>query len=288
MSNLSKTKENSNEYDEIRANDKGSIEEIREISCVMNKDGIVVEEKEVKVGNTEIEKNVHKESVNLSLEKNKGVFRCSDMEFDEFNVIFGSMSKEDVEKEMEIDEQNKSLENEDFNVRNGSPVKISDTNDSTNRSSKLNNAEFVKTYDETAEKPVLNKSLFSIPTSKKDNGDEVVVFDEKMLEEGSKKWLNIVCGYFVGYNMSPAELRYNIRRMSSKYGLYDIINNGISVWLFKFREAGGMNTIVDQSPWMVNEEPLMVHKWNPDVYVEKAEPSRIPVWIKLFNLLLEA
>ncbi|GJS40876.1 RNA-directed DNA polymerase, eukaryota, reverse transcriptase zinc-binding domain protein [Tanacetum coccineum] len=150
----------------------------------MNKDGIVVEEKEVEVGNAEIEKNVHKESVNLSLEKNKGVFRCSDMEFDECNVIFGSMSKEDVEKDMEIDEQNKSIENEDVNVRNGSAVKSSDTNESTNGSNKLNNTAFVKIYAKTTEKPVLNKNLFSIPTSKKDNGDEVVVFEVEMMEEG--------------------------------------------------------------------------------------------------------
>nr|GEY08122.1 RNA-directed DNA polymerase, eukaryota, reverse transcriptase zinc-binding domain protein [Tanacetum cinerariifolium] len=52
----------------------------------------------------------------------------------------------------------------------------------------------------------LNKNLFSIPTSTKDNGEEVVIFDEKIVKEGSKKWANTLCGYFVGCNMSPAEL----------------------------------------------------------------------------------
>ncbi|GKB40165.1 RNA-directed DNA polymerase, eukaryota, reverse transcriptase zinc-binding domain protein, partial [Tanacetum coccineum] len=185
-----------------RANGKGSIEEIRENSSVMNKDGIMVEEKEVEDGNAEIEK------------------IC--------NVIFASVSKEDVEKEMEIDEQNMSIENEDVNVRNGSEVKSSDTNDNTNESNKLNNNAFMKTYTKTIEKHVLNKNLFNIPTSR------IMVM----------KWF-------------PAEMRYNIRRMWSKYGLYDIIKNGNSVWLFKFREAGGMNTLVDQSPWMMNGKPLM-------------------------------
>nr|GFA38054.1 zinc knuckle CX2CX4HX4C [Tanacetum cinerariifolium] len=46
----------------------------------------------------------------------------------------------------------------------------------------------------------------------------------------------------------------------------------------ELREAEGMNTIVDQSPWMVNGKPLMVQKWSPDVCAEKDEPSRIPVW----------
>nr|GEW29518.1 RNA-directed DNA polymerase, eukaryota, reverse transcriptase zinc-binding domain protein [Tanacetum cinerariifolium] len=59
-----------------------------------------------------------------------------------------------------------------------------------------------------------------------DNGEEVVIFDENIVEEGSRKWANTVCGYFVGCNMSPAELRYNIRRMWGKFGVYDIISNG--------------------------------------------------------------
>ncbi|GKF77192.1 hypothetical protein Tco_0229662, partial [Tanacetum coccineum] len=74
-----------------------------------------------------------------------------------------------VEKDMEIDEQNKSIENEDVNVRNGSAVKSSDTNESTNGSNKLNNTAFVKIYAKTTEKLVLNKNLFS-------NGNSVWLF----------------------------------------------------------------------------------------------------------------
>ncbi|GKB67000.1 RNA-directed DNA polymerase, eukaryota, reverse transcriptase zinc-binding domain protein [Tanacetum coccineum] len=137
-------------------------------------------------------------------------------------------------------------------------VKIDDTN--VSNVNKLNNNSIMKTYAKTVEKIELNKNLFSIPTSKKDNGDEVVVFDEEIVEEGSKKWVNTIYGYFVGCNMSPAELR----------------------------NSEGMNTIVDQSPLMVNGKPLMVQKWSPDVCVEKGEPNKIPVWIKLFNIPLEA
>ncbi|GJS40033.1 RNA-directed DNA polymerase, eukaryota, reverse transcriptase zinc-binding domain protein [Tanacetum coccineum] len=86
----------------------------------------------------------------------------------------------------------------------------------------------------------------------KDNGDEVVIFDEVIVEEGSKKWINTLCGYFVGCNISPVELRYNIRRMWGKFGLYDIISNENNVWPFKFRHKEDLDTIVDQSPWLVN------------------------------------
>ncbi|GKB03041.1 RNA-directed DNA polymerase, eukaryota, reverse transcriptase zinc-binding domain protein [Tanacetum coccineum] len=49
-----------------------------------------------------------------------------------------------------------------------------------------------------------------------------------------------------------------------------------------------METIIKQSPWIVNGKPLMVQKWSPDVYVEKAEPSKVPIWIKIFSIPLEA
>nr|GEV72773.1 ribonuclease H-like domain-containing protein [Tanacetum cinerariifolium] len=160
------------------------------------------------------DKNVHEEIENFGIEKNNEVFGWADKEFVDCN-IFESM------------------------------VKIVDANVKSN----LPNNLFVKTYAKTAEKVVLNKNLFSIHTCKKDNGDEVVVFNEEIVEEGSKKWLNTICGYFVGCNMNPAELRYNIRRMLRRFGLYDTISNGNSVWLFKFRiaEGGGKNKGKEQA-----------------------------------------
>ncbi|GJX17729.1 RNA-directed DNA polymerase, eukaryota, reverse transcriptase zinc-binding domain protein [Tanacetum coccineum] len=97
----------------------------------------------------------------------------------------------------------------------------------------------------------LNK-LFLVPTGVNEKGEEVVVFDEELVREGSEKWKNIVCGYFVGGSMHVYEMKYNLRRMWGKYGIGDIM------------------------------------KWDPDMTVFKANPSKILVWIKLFNVPLEA
>ncbi|GJW67847.1 hypothetical protein Tco_0122271 [Tanacetum coccineum] len=40
----------------------------------------------------------------------------------------------------------------------------------------------------------LDNNLVEIPTVTCANGDEVVVFDEELVEIGSRKWVNIVCG----------------------------------------------------------------------------------------------
>ncbi|GKE44554.1 RNA-directed DNA polymerase, eukaryota, reverse transcriptase zinc-binding domain protein, partial [Tanacetum coccineum] len=96
-------------------------------------------------------------------------------------------------------------------------------------------------------------------------------------EEGSRKWQLAVCGHFVGCNMPLGELKYNLRRMWGKHGLSEIIADGSDMRIFKFRNAEGMNYVIDQSPWMVNGKPLVVQKWDPDVVFEKEEPCKIPI-----------
>nr|GEY70215.1 RNA-directed DNA polymerase, eukaryota, reverse transcriptase zinc-binding domain protein [Tanacetum cinerariifolium] len=59
----------------------------------------------------------------------------------------------------------------------------------------------------------LDNKLDLIPTETNEDGIEVVVFDEEIVNEGSKKWELTVCGYFTGYKMSYQELRYNLFRM---------------------------------------------------------------------------
>ncbi|GJZ35071.1 RNA-directed DNA polymerase, eukaryota, reverse transcriptase zinc-binding domain protein [Tanacetum coccineum] len=233
MSHLSQNKNNSmgnDEYDDIRVVEDVTIVKIRENSSMMDKDGIEDGEMVDEDGGDVSDKNAHEEIDKLSMEKNKGVFGCADKEFADCNVVFGSMNRNDVVKEKELDQQRKADEKCNVSAMYDSAIKTDDVR----IVNKLKNESFEKSYARTVEKIELNKNLFSIPTSKKENRDEVVVFDEEIVKEGSKKWVNTVCGYFIGCNMGHVELR----------------------------NVEGMNTI--------------------------AEPDRIPVWIKLFNIPLEA
>ncbi|GJR56859.1 RNA-directed DNA polymerase, eukaryota, reverse transcriptase zinc-binding domain protein [Tanacetum coccineum] len=55
-----------------------------------------------------------------------------------------------------------------------------------------------------------------------------------------------------------------------------------------FKDEEGMNLVLEKSPWMVNDRPFIVQKWDPEVTIVKSAPCKIPVWIKLFNVPLEA
>ncbi|GKA45647.1 RNA-directed DNA polymerase, eukaryota, reverse transcriptase zinc-binding domain protein [Tanacetum coccineum] len=90
-----------------------------------------------------------------------------------------------------------------------------------------------------------------IPTVINENGNEVVIFDEDLVQKGSKRWCLTICGQFVGYDMHINGLRYNIRRMWGKYGVteIDVCKNG--QYMFKFRNNEGLNVVLDKGPWML-------------------------------------
>ncbi|GJT39398.1 zinc knuckle CX2CX4HX4C containing protein [Tanacetum coccineum] len=119
---------------------------------------------------------------------------------------------------------------------------------------KLNNAghNSGKFVDVVAALKSHNK-LQTIPTEVSENGDEVVIFDDEIIEEGSNKWNLTVCGQFVGCSMSLNEVRYHPRRMWNKFGLKDIIMNDSGIFFFKFHDNEGINEVINNGPWMVKD-----------------------------------
>nr|GEZ39390.1 RNA-directed DNA polymerase, eukaryota, reverse transcriptase zinc-binding domain protein [Tanacetum cinerariifolium] len=72
---------------------------------------------------------------------------------------------------------------------------------------------------------LLKQKLMTVPTDIDEMGNEYVIFDEELINDGSKRWQLTLCGFFVGFKMRISELRYNVRRMWSRYGLKEVIEN---------------------------------------------------------------
>ncbi|PWA81906.1 RNA-directed DNA polymerase, eukaryota, Reverse transcriptase zinc-binding domain protein [Artemisia annua] len=107
----------------------------------------------------------------------------------------------------------------------------------------------------------IDNHLIYIAPKISEEGIETVQFDVEIVQKGSIKWQTTLCGYFVGQNMSFNELRYHIRRMWGKFGFRELIVNESGVNLFKFKDIEGMS---------------------------KVEPSKLPVWVKLMSIPMEA
>lgn len=134
----------------------------------------------------------------------------------------------------------------------------------------------------------IDNHLIYIAPTVNEEGIETVLFDEEIVEKGCAKWQTTLCGYFVGQNMSFNELKYHLRRMWGRYGLKDVSVNNSDINLFKFKDVEGMQYVLDKGPWMVNNRPLLVMKWDPEIGMEKVEPIKLPVWVKLMRIPMEA
>nr|GFA69546.1 zinc knuckle CX2CX4HX4C [Tanacetum cinerariifolium] len=84
------------------------------------------------------------------------------------------------------------------------------------------------------------------------------------------------------------ELNYHLCRMWGKYGLRKITSIGNGNFVFKFNNESGLQTVIENGVWIVNNKPMVVQKWDIDVEINKVEPDKLPIWVKLVNLPLEA
>ncbi|GJR16018.1 zinc knuckle CX2CX4HX4C containing protein [Tanacetum coccineum] len=221
------------------------------------------------------------------------------------DVRFSSASNKEGSK---VDDNKEVLENEagegvkafnecgnDDDECNGSVKRSVQMNEVGNKSdSKLNdkkessggvwNMRFV---DIVKANQIENK-LEEISTELGENGVEVVVLNDEMIELGCEKWKNTVCGFFIGGYVTYNEARYHLRRMWNKYGFIDILKNDGGVFLFKFQDDKGMDEVVRNGPWLVNNKPMFVQKWKVGMVLDKAEPSKLPIWVKILNVPMEA
>ncbi|GJY68312.1 zinc knuckle CX2CX4HX4C containing protein [Tanacetum coccineum] len=132
-----------------------------------------------------------------------------------------------------------------------------------------------------------NNKLSKIPVRVNKEGNNVVDMDP-LLEEGGKKWDLTLVGYFVGLKMSYAEISGHLRRMWRTRDLAEIITNECGLYFLKFRSVEGMNYVLENGPWLVEGKPLFVQKWEAGLCMEKPEPTRVPLWVKIMNVPLEA
>ncbi|GKF20904.1 zinc knuckle CX2CX4HX4C containing protein, partial [Tanacetum coccineum] len=132
-----------------------------------------------------------------------------------------------------------------------------------------------------------NNKLKLIPVIVDERGNKLVDLNP-VVKEGSKRWELIVIGYFVGLMMGYREISGHLRRMWRMYNLDKIIVLDNGLYFFKFSSEDGMQTVIENGAWLVDQKPLFVMKWEVGLCLTKSEPTRVPLWVKIFNIPLEA
>ncbi|GKC02083.1 zinc knuckle CX2CX4HX4C containing protein, partial [Tanacetum coccineum] len=78
----------------------------------------------------------------------------------------------------------------------------------------------------------------------------------------------------------------NLTQDKKEYRNQRIVNQGL--YYFNFKSQEGMNSVIENGPWMVENKPLFVRKWEPGLCMSKLDTSKVPLWVKIYDIPLEA
>nr|GEY71149.1 integrase, catalytic region, zinc finger, CCHC-type, peptidase aspartic, catalytic [Tanacetum cinerariifolium] len=128
---------------------------------------------------------------------------------------------------------------------------------------------------------IAGKAHNSVKSSLVDNRDDDI-------KVGSEACVLQLYGYFVGTSMDYRVVNSNLSRMWRVYGIESITKTSFRIFFyFKFKSEEGMKTILESGPWMINNIPLVLNLWEPEIWLEKVEPGTIPIWVCVHNIPME-
>ncbi|GJR49217.1 putative RNA-directed DNA polymerase [Tanacetum coccineum] len=58
--------------------------------------------------------------------------------------------------------------------------------------------------------------------------------------------------------------------------------------LSRFSSMKGLDAMLENGPWFIRNNPLILKKWNPDVNLLKEDVGNVPVWVKLHGVPVTA
>ncbi|GKC14238.1 retrotransposon protein, putative, ty1-copia subclass [Tanacetum coccineum] len=58
----------------------------------------------------------------------------------------------------------------------------------------------------------------------------------------------------------------------------------IRLFPFQFSSMEGLNSMLENGPWFICNNPLILKKWHPDVNLLKEDVGTVPVWVKLHGV----
>ena len=113
--------------------------------------------------------------------------------------------------------------------------------------------------------------------SVQDNGTRRIEFTADEVYKGGQDCSMQLYGYFVGTSMDYRVVRSNLLRMWRSYDIEEITKTNSGIFYFKFKSEDGMKKVLDSGPWMVQNVPLVLNIWEPGIWLEKTEPTTIPI-----------
>ncbi|KAJ0024642.1 hypothetical protein Pint_08105 [Pistacia integerrima] len=76
-------------------------------------------------------------------------------------------------------------------------------------------------------------------------------------------------------------------RLWKKYGIKEIMMNEKGFFFFKFAKETTMLQCLEDGCWLLQNRPILLKKWQPQMELNKESPCTVPLWVKFYDVPLE-
>ncbi|GJR01896.1 putative reverse transcriptase domain-containing protein [Tanacetum coccineum] len=143
-------------------------------------------------------------------------------------------------------------------------------------------------YVNVTGKPSEKKLIFHTLFTPGGNGIDVVVLVES-IRTISERFANTAHGFFLEKRVAYPVFANYVRNTWGKYGrVRSMFSSSIGLFSFQFSFMDGLDAMLENGMWFIHNNPLILMKWHPDENLLKEDVSTIPVWIKLYGILVMA
>ena len=139
-----------------------------------------------------------------------------------------------------------------------------------------------------------NGPIMDIPTSKPMNlkfyqplqsGNRKCVSPPmEVAEDGSKAWKNCLVGYFIEKKLPFSFVNNIAKKIWGNYGLLEVLANEKGFYFFKFSDDDSCSKVLEAGPWLFAGRMIILKKWHSRLVLTKESYSKVPVWVKFFNI----
>ncbi|GKB04856.1 putative reverse transcriptase domain-containing protein [Tanacetum coccineum] len=143
-------------------------------------------------------------------------------------------------------------------------------------------------YANVTGKPIGMKVNFHTLFTPRGDGIDVVVLVES-IKAISERFVNIAYGFFLGKRVAYPVVANYVRNTWGKFRLVrSMFSSSTGLFSFQFSSMECLNAMLENGPWFILNNPLIMKKWHPDVNLLKEDVGIVLVWVKLHGVPVTA
>ncbi|GJZ02973.1 hypothetical protein Tco_0520934 [Tanacetum coccineum] len=186
--------------------------------------------------------------------------------------------------DMTVEEEKLSSLGDTFVLGSFPPLSMSVT---TSAGDALGKSSYANVTGKLSGKKLNIRTLFT-PGGGGGNGIDVVIAVES-IRAISERFANTTYGFFLGKRVAYPVVANYVRNTWGKYGFVrSMFNSSTGLFSFQFSSMDGLDAMLENGPWFIRNNPLILKKWHLDENLLKEDVSNVLVCVKLYGVLVTA